>query len=53
MTVKEFYEWAVAHKVENAEVSIAEYDECGRYTGYDWLAESGISITEEGKVVEI
>lgn len=51
MTIKEFYEWAVANNIEDYEVHILYRDGGGYYSGYDVLKDK--YIFHDDKVVEI
>lgn len=53
MTIKEFYEWAIAHDVENAEVRIGYRDGGGCYSGYDDLVEQEIYIEKRGNFTAV
>lgn len=48
MTVKEFYRWACAHKVENDELNI-EFDEEGGSGGYFYVEKKNLSLSDIGE----
>ena len=53
MTIKEFYEWAVAHGVADFTLSINYRDGGGWYSGSEEACEADFSIEENYKEVVI
>ena len=53
MTIKEFYEWAVARGVEHYTLSVNYRDGGGWYSGSEEACEADFSIEEKYKEVVI